>query len=106
MGEWVIVVHCIMNGTGVMKVYLIQSLKYAYRLPFEWAVAPTWVLEASGNVAQASANIGFEDVEVAPTQDVKDVNDENPMETVEDIKQVSELKEDPRWWCLWYANND
>lgn len=54
------------------------------------------MLEASGNVAQASANIGFEDVEVAPTQDVKDVNDENPMETVEDIKQVSELKEDPR----------
>jgi hypothetical protein len=32
--EWAVVVHQIMNGSGVLKVYLIQSQKYAYRLQF------------------------------------------------------------------------
>jgi hypothetical protein len=32
VGQWVVVVQRNMNGTGVLKVYLIQSKKYAYRV--------------------------------------------------------------------------
>jgi hypothetical protein len=37
-----------MNGSGVLKVYLItgNSRQHAYRLQFQWAVAPTWELDA------------------------------------------------------------
>ena len=45
-GQWGVVVRQIMNGTGVLKVYLVQSKKYAYRLHFMHAVAPEWVLES------------------------------------------------------------
>ena len=31
-GQWAVVVSRIMNGSGALKVYLIQSRKYAYRL--------------------------------------------------------------------------
>jgi hypothetical protein len=31
-GQWAVVVRRMMNGTRVVKVYLIQSKKYAYRL--------------------------------------------------------------------------
>ena len=31
-GQWAVVVRRIMNGTGVLKVYLIQSKKYSYQL--------------------------------------------------------------------------
>ncbi len=37
-GEWAAVVRRIMNGSGVLKVYLINSRKYAYRLQFQLAV--------------------------------------------------------------------
>jgi len=44
-GQWGVVVQRIMNGTGTLKVYLVQSRRYAYRLYFMRAVAPEWVLE-------------------------------------------------------------
>ena len=49
-----------MNGTGVLKVYLVQSKCYAYRLHFARAIAPEWVLE---NLKDLSDNIqiGFEE---------------------------------------------
>ncbi len=50
-----------MNGTGVLKVYLVQSKKYAYRLHFKRAKAPEWVLEDLQNL-KASA-IGLESEE-------------------------------------------
>jgi hypothetical protein len=49
-----------MNGTGVLKVYLIQQKKYAYRLKFQRARAPQWVMEALNNISK-DTNIGFED---------------------------------------------
>jgi len=51
-----------MNGTGVLKVYLVQSKKYAYRLHFTRAVVPEWVLENLKNL-NPDVNIGFEDEE-------------------------------------------
>jgi hypothetical protein len=60
-----------MNGTGVLKVYLIQSKKYAYRLRFVRAVAPEWVLEALNNV-DLNASIGFEEGAEADFQEAVD----------------------------------
>jgi len=59
-GQWAVVVRRIMNGTGVLKVYLVQSKRYAYRLHFARAIAPEWVLE---NLKDLSDNIqiGFEE---------------------------------------------
>ena len=36
-GEWAMVVRRLMNHTGVLKVYLIGSKRYAYRLKFKRA---------------------------------------------------------------------
>jgi hypothetical protein len=60
VGQWAVVVRRNMNGTGVLKVYLIQSKKYAYRLKFQRARAPQWVLDALNMIAK-DATIGFED---------------------------------------------
>jgi hypothetical protein len=70
-GQWAVVVRRIMNGTGVLKVYLIQSKKYAYRLRFVRAVAPEWVLEALNNV-DLNASIGFEEGAEADFQEAVD----------------------------------
>ncbi len=44
-GQWGVIVHQIMNGTGMVKVYLIQSKQYAFCLHFQHAIPPKWVLE-------------------------------------------------------------
>ena len=49
-----------MIGPGVLKVYLIQRKKYAFRLRFQRAKAPQWVMDALNNISK-SATIGFED---------------------------------------------
>lgn len=56
------------NGTGVIKVYLVPSKKYAYRLRFACARAPEWVLEALKEI-NPEATIGFEDG--STTEDVQ-----------------------------------
>ena len=61
-GQWGVVVRRVMNGTGVIKVYLIQSKRYAFRLNFQRAIPPEWVLDALNNI-NLSTNIGFEDGE-------------------------------------------
>jgi hypothetical protein len=57
-GEWAVVVRRIINGTGLLKVYLVQSKKYTYILHFKTSKAHEWVLEELQNL-QAYA-IGFE----------------------------------------------
>ena len=59
-GEWAMVVRRLMNHTGVIKVYLIGSKKYAYRLKFKRAVVPEWVVTAMNSISE-SAVIGFEE---------------------------------------------
>jgi hypothetical protein len=56
--EWAAVVRRIMNGTGLLKVYLVQSKIYAHRLHFKRAKAPEWVLEELQNLKTSA--IGFE----------------------------------------------
>jgi hypothetical protein len=68
-GQWAVVVRRIMNMTGVLKVYLIQTKKYAYRLKFVRAIAPEWVLEALKNIS-ADANIGFETENIAEEEEI------------------------------------
>jgi len=58
-GPWGVVVRRMMNGTGVLKVYLVQSKRYAYRLHFTRAVAPEWVLESLKEL-NPDMKIGFE----------------------------------------------
>jgi hypothetical protein len=57
--QWGVVVRRMTNGTGVLKVYLVQSKRYAYRLHFMRAVAPEWVLESLKEL-NPDMNIGFE----------------------------------------------
>lgn len=77
-GEWAAVVRRIMNGTGVLKVYLVQSKKYAYRLHFKRAKAPEWVLEELQNLKTSA--IGFEIEEDETTRDSVPVeDDDNPV---------------------------
>lgn len=45
-GQWGVVVRRIMNGAGVLMVYLIQTKRHAYRLHYMQAIAPEWVLES------------------------------------------------------------
>jgi hypothetical protein len=58
-GQWGVVVRCMMKGTGVLKVYLVQSKRFAYRLHFMPAVAPEWVLESLKEL-NPDMSIGFE----------------------------------------------
>ncbi len=60
------VVRRIMNGSGILKVYLINSREYAYRLQFQLAVTPTWVLDALEQVLNRNISIGFEENETMP----------------------------------------
>ncbi len=60
VGQWAVVTRRIMNGTGVLKVYLIQTKKFAYRLNFIRAKAPEWVLEALKDI-NPEASMGFKD---------------------------------------------
>jgi hypothetical protein len=39
-GQWAVVVRCMMDNSGILKVYIIQTKKYAYRLQFRRAIAP------------------------------------------------------------------
>jgi len=101
--EWGVVVHHIMNGSGVLKVYLINSRKYAYHLQFQRAVAPTWVLDALEQVSNRNTNIGFEENEILPDRNelIMDVtnfrNDEVKLNIDADINdEVDEpSNEDP-----------
>jgi hypothetical protein len=59
-----------MNGTGVLKVYLIQQKKYAYRLKFQQARASQWVMDGL-NSKSKDAKIGFEDTQEVIHEGVK-----------------------------------
>ena len=54
------VVRRLTNHSGVLKVYLIGSKKYAYRLKFKRAVVPEWVVTAMNSISEGAV-IGFED---------------------------------------------
>jgi hypothetical protein len=49
-GQWEVAICRVMNSTGVLKVYLLQNKRYAYRLHFVWAMGPEWVLESLKNL--------------------------------------------------------
>ena len=89
-GQWAVVVRRMMNHMGVLKVYLIQSKKYAYRLHFARALAPEWVLEAL-NLITLDMSIGFEDGAEEDLQRMikdyhkKDANDYDPKDDTIDI---------------------
>ena len=61
-GQWAVVVRRVMDNSGILKVYIVQTKKYAYRLQFRRAVAPDWVIESLNGI-DANATIGFEDEE-------------------------------------------
>jgi len=46
-------VQRMMKGTGVLKVYLVQSRRYAYRMHFMRAITPGWVLEELNDLTDA-----------------------------------------------------
>ena len=58
-GEWAMIVRRFMNKTGVIKVYLIGTRRYAYRLNFRRAKVPDWVVTAMNSIGERA--IGFEE---------------------------------------------
>ena len=95
-GEWAVVVRRIMNGTGVLKVYLINSRKYAYRLQFQRAIAPKWVLDALNEVSNRNTSIGFEEeMEMVPNKDatILDSTNVNDIEIIRN-QTISEDEEE------------
>jgi len=75
-GQWGVVVRRVMNGTGVLKVYLVQSKKYAYRLHFTRAAAPEWVLEDLKNL-NPDMSIGFEEEDHVVNEDLREPNEDD-----------------------------
>ena len=53
------VVRRFMNTTGVLKVFLIGSRKYAYRLNFQRVKVPEWVITAMSSIGEKV--VRFED---------------------------------------------
>ena len=73
-GEWAMVVRRFMNKSGVFKVFLIGSRKYAYRLSFRRAKVPDWVITAMNSIGEKS--IGFEDDQREGTEtNIDNLND-------------------------------
>ena len=60
------VVRRFMNKSGVLKVFLIGTRRYAYRLNFRRAKVPEWVITAMNSIGEKS--IGFEE-ETKETED-------------------------------------
>ena len=58
-----------MNGSGVLKVYLVESKKYAHRLKFQRAKPPAWVVDSLNSI-QPDAAIGFEEEDYITEVDV------------------------------------
>jgi hypothetical protein len=90
-GQWAVVVRRIMNGTGVLKVYLVQQKKYAYRLKFQHARAPQWAMEALNNISK-EANIGFEDVQEVNPDGVEQIA-VTPNENAQQVASPVETQE-------------
>ena len=58
-GEWAMVVRRFMNKSGVLKVFLLGTRRYAYRLNFLRAKVSDWMITAMNSIGEKS--IGFED---------------------------------------------
>jgi hypothetical protein len=65
VGEWAVIVRRMMDGSGVIMVYLVVSKKFAFRLKFKRATPPGWVI-ALLNAISPGALIGLEDISQAP----------------------------------------
>jgi hypothetical protein len=94
-GQWAAVIRRIMNGTGVIKVYLIQSKRYAYRLRFVRARAPERVLEALKEI-NPHASIGFEDDNTMDENCLGRMAEEieNQKCTVVDVEEIESIDPD------------
>jgi hypothetical protein len=96
VGEWAIVVRRVMSGSGVLKVYLVQSKKYAWRLKFRRATPPDWVIGALNSIS-INSNIGFAD----PADNPEDIGDVDgavvslEQQRVDDILVNEEAVPDP-----------
>ncbi len=91
-GEWAMVVRRFMNKSGVLKVFLIGSRKYAYRLSFRRAKVPDWVITAMNSIGEKS--IGFEDqregTETTETRLIDEGIPEGPQEHPEYVENDAE----------------
>jgi hypothetical protein len=78
--RWSIVVGREMDGTGVLKVYNIESKRYAHILNFRRARVPEWVITELSKINPAS-EISFEDEDITDVQSLNDevFNDDEPV---------------------------
>jgi hypothetical protein len=58
-GQWAMVVRRYLDQTGIIKVYLVQSKKFAHRLKFLRANPPDWVIRSISEMNK-STNISWQ----------------------------------------------
>ena len=87
-GEWAMIVRRFMNHSGVLKVYLVASRRFAYRLKFKRATVPEWVIIAMNSIGDRS--IGFEE---EPEGALGDPGDIEPPRLEHDDEEV-EIQEE------------
>ena len=86
-GSWAIIVRRTFDGSGIVKVYLVETRKYAWRLNFKLARIPSWISVAINSIA-ANSSIGFENGESTPELAGLMPGLTNPLDDLEDEAEL------------------
>ena len=93
-GEWAMIVRRFMNHSGVLKVYLVASRRFAYRLKFKRATVPEWVIIAMNSIGDRS--IGFEEESEGVLEDTGDIEPPRLEHDDEEVEIQEEHAEEDR----------
>ena len=85
--EWAVPVRVYRDGSGVIKVYLVETKRFAHRLKIVHAKAPEAVLEALRSISP-DAIIGFEDESDTPRSTVVDSMEFDHIQVTDDFDAV------------------
>jgi hypothetical protein len=69
-----------MDSTGIIKVFLLQSGKFAFRLKFQFAVEPAWAISKANSISPGAA-IGMESESLNPDIGVANQLSSSPVST-------------------------
>ena len=90
--QWVVPVRCYRDGSGLVKVYVVETKKYAHRFKFAHAKPPARIMQLLSQISP-SEQIGFEDEQQHGEQrgaadidydDVAIIDEEGFVERIED----------------------
>jgi hypothetical protein len=87
-GQWAIIVRRQMDSSGILKVYLIDSKRYAHRLKFQRAIPPNWVITTINNINTATSVLD----ETYPIEDeITEEDDDINWDEEERVHQIDEM---------------